>query len=305
MSTPFPSEILLATDGSPDAALAATAAADLAARSGSKLHLVHAWRPLPHYAYPSLLPERYYPPYEKGARVVLEEQLRVVAEVGEIPVEPHLVAGRPADAVLGLAEELGAGLIGVGSRGRLPRLLLGSVSEEVVHRATCPVLVVRGGQEAWPPDSIVLGDDGSLESAEAGELAARFGRLFGAEGYLVHAYPALPAFSETEEALDTRAVSEVFRGAEESLRERAAGLERVLGRRLEVRAAVGDAAGLILGVARDASPALVAVGSRGLGIQEDLRGGFARLGSVSTKVVRAASGPVLVCPRRTPQNGSG
>ncbi|HEU4494739.1 MAG TPA: universal stress protein, partial [Rubrobacteraceae bacterium] len=61
-----PERILLATDGSDDASLAARAAVDLSNRGRAELHVVHAWRPMPHYAYPSLAPERYHPPYEEG-----------------------------------------------------------------------------------------------------------------------------------------------------------------------------------------------------------------------------------------------
>ena len=58
-------KILLATDGSEDAELAATAAMDLSKRTGEELRVVHAWRALPHYSYPSFVPERYQPPYEE------------------------------------------------------------------------------------------------------------------------------------------------------------------------------------------------------------------------------------------------
>jgi hypothetical protein len=46
----FPTKSLLATDGSEDATVAARAAADLSSMTGSELHVVRAWRSLPHYA---------------------------------------------------------------------------------------------------------------------------------------------------------------------------------------------------------------------------------------------------------------
>jgi nucleotide-binding universal stress UspA family protein len=48
-----------------------------------------------------------------------------------------------------LAEEIGAGLIVMGSRGRggVRRALMGSVSDSVVRHAHCPVLVVREERE--------------------------------------------------------------------------------------------------------------------------------------------------------------
>src|SRR3712207_2674630 len=60
--------------------------------------------------------------------------------------------GTPVDAILDLGEEIGADLIVMGSRGHGPlgRLILGSVSEGVVHHAPCPVLVLRGGPKPGP-----------------------------------------------------------------------------------------------------------------------------------------------------------
>ena len=61
-----PETILLATDGSEGAEPAARAAIDLSNRTGAKLHAVHAWVPLPHFAHPGLLPGRYHPPHEES-----------------------------------------------------------------------------------------------------------------------------------------------------------------------------------------------------------------------------------------------
>lgn len=91
----FPSKILLATDGSEDAAVAGRAAADLSRMTDSELHVVHAWRSLPHYAYPSLVPESYHPPYEEGARKILDRQVEQVREAGGSVAEAHLRTGSP------------------------------------------------------------------------------------------------------------------------------------------------------------------------------------------------------------------
>jgi nucleotide-binding universal stress UspA family protein len=237
--------------------------------------------------------------FARDAETLLEEQSATIEHAGGVIAKAHLRYGRAADGILEVAEESGAGMIVMGSRGVGPveRLVMGSVSEEVLHRADLPVLLLRGGERAWPPASVVVGDDASPEARRAAELAASIGGTFGAEGFLVHAYPTLPKISEEEAAFDARIVEEAFRQAEEALKERANWLESTLGRPPEVRAAVGEAAALILGVAREAEPALIAVGSRGLGATERLRKGFTRLGSVSTKIVRAAHGPALVCPR--------
>jgi nucleotide-binding universal stress UspA family protein len=60
-------------------------------------------------------------------------------------VERDVVVGRPADVIVEAAEQPDVGLVVMGARGlsALDRLLLGSVSEHVLHRAPCPVLIVR------------------------------------------------------------------------------------------------------------------------------------------------------------------
>jgi nucleotide-binding universal stress UspA family protein len=233
--------ILLATDGSPDASIAAKAAVDLSNRSGAELHVVHVGRSLSAYARPATMPKEYSLFFAQEAEGLLDEQSESIRHAGGEIARAHMRFGRPADEILKLAEDLGAGLVVLGSRGVGPveRLVMGSVSEDVVHNTHRPVLVARGNEESWPPASIVLGDDTSLEATEAGELAASIGRLFGAEGHVVHAYPTLPRISEDEDTFDARIVEEAFRQAEKALEERGALLESSLGRPLEVKSGSG------------------------------------------------------------------
>jgi nucleotide-binding universal stress UspA family protein len=139
----FPAKILLATDGSEDSRLAARAAADLSDKAGAELHVVHAWQSVPH----PVIDADYY---EAGARKLLKEETEFVSGSGGRVSEAHLVMGAPVDVILDLGEEIGANLIVMGSRGHGPlgRLILGSVSEGVVHHASCAVLVLRGGEKA-------------------------------------------------------------------------------------------------------------------------------------------------------------
>jgi nucleotide-binding universal stress UspA family protein len=60
-------------------------------------------------------------------------------------VERSVVLGQPATEILTAAEEPGVDLVVLGARGLglLGRLVLGSVSDRVVHHAPCPVLVVK------------------------------------------------------------------------------------------------------------------------------------------------------------------
>jgi nucleotide-binding universal stress UspA family protein len=232
---------------------------------------------------------------------VLHEQVERIRGSGVEVAKAHLRTGEPDGGIVGLSEEIGAGLIVMGSRGLGPvgRLLLGSVCEGVVHDARDPVLVARG-EEAWPPQRLIIGDDGSAAARGAGELAARIGRLFGARGVIVHAYLEMPEIDAKVRAFDPRAADDALGRAERTLEGRARELEEVLGSHPRPEIAVGDAAHVLLEEAGegDEKRALIAVGSRELG-----RVGRMRLGSTSTKVLRAARGPVLVCPPADPLNG--
>ncbi|QIN80378.1 universal stress protein [Rubrobacter marinus] len=139
----FPTRILLATDGSPDASLAARSAVELSNSTGSELHVVHVGEFLPTYfAYTEEEPAE----LRQRAREILDGALRGIEEGGGTVAEGHLRLGRPAEEIINLAEEVGAGVVVVGSRGlgALRRAVLGSVSESVVRYAPCPVFVVRG-----------------------------------------------------------------------------------------------------------------------------------------------------------------
>lgn len=301
----FSNKILLATDGSKDAELAAKAAVDLSKRTGAELHVVHAWRPLPHYAYPSLVPEGYQPPYEEGARKILEAQVGRIEEAGISVAEAHLVTGRPADAILDLGDQIGAGLIVVGSRGLGPvkRLLVGSVSESIVHHAKCPVLVVRSGAGSWPPVRVVIGEDLSEDAHSAAKLGITLAKLMEAETLLVHTYEGMPPHPETPPQADRELyeamVDKHLRQVESALEERAAELEQAYDVRPQVRIVPGESAQVLAEIAEEGDgPSLLVVGSRGLGTSERIV-----IGSVSSKVLRAAGGPVLVCPPGAP-NGA-
>jgi nucleotide-binding universal stress UspA family protein len=141
----FPTRILVATDGSREAQLALTTAADLAKGTDSELHVVHVGElPLIYH------PERHayragYEEHEKEAQQLLEAQVDRIEGVGTTEAQAHLRMGRADEEIVELAQSIDAGLIVMGSRGqgRLRRALVGSVSESVVRHAHCPVTIVR------------------------------------------------------------------------------------------------------------------------------------------------------------------
>jgi nucleotide-binding universal stress UspA family protein len=152
----FPARILLATDGSEEARLAAAATADLARQTGSELHAVYVGAALDRGVYASVpggspgvpagpLPGAYQDEARRAARELLESEVKRIKATGGGVTAEHLRVGRADRQIVALAEELDADLVAVGSRGRsgARRALLGSVSDSVVRHAHCSVLVVR------------------------------------------------------------------------------------------------------------------------------------------------------------------
>ncbi len=141
---------MLATDGSEESELAAGVAVELAKSIGAELHLVHVKLPPIIPPYPEVLDWRDdLECADREARELLDEQVKKVEEAGGAVAGVHLREEErpPAGEIIEFAEGLGVGLIVVGSRnqGGIRRALAGSVSDQVVRRARCPVLVVGGG----------------------------------------------------------------------------------------------------------------------------------------------------------------
>ena len=82
---------------------------------------------------------------EQRGREVLDEEVERIRSAGGTIAQAHLMMGEAAREIVHLAEDLGVGLVVIGSRGRggISRALMGSVSDSVVRHAHCPVLVVR------------------------------------------------------------------------------------------------------------------------------------------------------------------
>jgi nucleotide-binding universal stress UspA family protein len=154
----FPTKILLATDSSREAELATQTAVDLARMSDSELHVVYvADDPSIALLYPEAtdpegvemtdpnLQEDLQRRSEQRGRELLDAEVERVHSAGGTVAQAHLTMGEAGREIVHLAEDLSAGLIVMGSRGRggIRRALMGSVSDSVVRHAHCPVMVTR------------------------------------------------------------------------------------------------------------------------------------------------------------------
>jgi nucleotide-binding universal stress UspA family protein len=142
--------IVVGTDGSDTAGKAVHEAAELAKQLGASLEIVSAYEPVSRQR---LREEQRQVPEDLqhmvGAREDVDATLREASEqlkeMGIEKVNVHAREGDPADAILDLAEEIGADLIVVGNKGMTgaKRFLLGSVPNKISHHAPCSVLIVR------------------------------------------------------------------------------------------------------------------------------------------------------------------
>ena len=203
------------------------------------------------------------------------------------PIRTTVPDGHPLEVLTHLAEESGVDLLVVGphGRGRLESILIGSISQSLLHAMPTSVLVAR--KPAPTPLRVLLATDGSLASVAATEYLARF---------------PLPA----EACIEVVTVTDEGGGID-APRERA-WAETVIDTAIEILAAGGkDASPVIrrgdvkrqlLATADELESELIVTGARGLG-------GFAGmvLGSISRALSKAAQCPVLVVAHRPPPNG--
>ena len=171
-----------------------------------------------------------------------------------------IALGHAASALISEVEREQDTLLVVGSNGlgRLAGFVIGSTATEVIHKAPCAVLVARKRSESDEfPNKVVVGVDGSPESAAAYAVARRLSERFNTD--------LSPVLATGGKAVDRRLVDLIVDGRrEDSPDEPVAAL-----------------------VAASADADLLVVGSRGLH-------GLKALGSVSERVAHQARSSVLV-----------
>ena len=214
-----------------------------------------------------------------------------------------LPSSSPARGLHELAERVDADLVVVGSspRGRIGRILAGSVALATLHGAPCSVGIAPVGFAAAAPASltkVTVGYDGSDESQVALAEAIDLARAARAPLRLVTVVEPPPVVygkgaAATQPPRELRqAIAEVMRGRLEQA------VERIpAGVAVEPTLLEGDPAELLAEAAGDPGDVLV-LGSRGYGPLRRVL-----LGSVSTQLVRTAAGPTIVHPRGAGETG--
>jgi universal stress protein A len=143
-------KILVPIDFSDHSSAALDLAIDLAKTHGATLHLLHCY-PIDPGAispYGIVLPEG----FDRDVREAAGRELARWADragAANVAVEQHLSSMFPAEVIARTADELGADLIVMGTRGLsgLKHVLLGSIAERVLRIAHCPVLTVKATEK--------------------------------------------------------------------------------------------------------------------------------------------------------------
>lgn len=145
--------VLVPVDFSDSSKHAVEVAAALASREHVRVTLLHVLQ-VPTSPRPELWLPHYLEEIEGAAGRMLGEWAGVLKAKADVPVATRTLIGSPSAEILtALDADPSVDLVVVGSHGRkgFGRLLLGSVAEQVVRHAPCPVLVAR--RRATPPQS--------------------------------------------------------------------------------------------------------------------------------------------------------
>ncbi len=296
-------KILLAIDGSEPSFTAVAVAKGLTLPAGSEIELLTVvaddrWTygpwPIPAMAHAQRDLER----AQREVLARLEGIATALAADGRT-IRTMVRQGRAASEIVREADRFGAGLILLGARGHgaVDRILVGSVSSEVVDQADCPVLVVR----APGLGRILLATDGSAD----GDLAARFLSLSGIFGtaaikVLSVVDPGMPwwsGISPVDGMVGADVYANVVGAAERHAKKVARFTADTIGSdNVEAEAALrgGDVGSTIVEKANAWHADVVAVGTRGHGALHR-----ALVGSTSRQVLHQAPMSVLVVrPKR-------
>lgn len=262
------SRVLVGVDGSPESLEAARQAGRLLDVAG-ELRLLAAFDIAPALVGgtgPGV--PAYYD--DETQRTIAEAALTAAREqVGEFVATSLVARGNPWQELLHEARNEPTTLIAVGSHGtgRAKGILIGSTATELVHKASCSVLVARKAGSDFPR-RIVIGVDGSPESAAAFVVAKGLADRLGAELW--------PLVAHGGKDVDRAAVAKIVDYHHEDQE--------------------GEAVPSLVAAAADAD--LLVVGSRGLH-------GLRSLGSVSERVAHQARSSVLIVRRGDDADSSG
>ncbi|NHN60250.1 MULTISPECIES: universal stress protein [Halorussus] len=276
-------DILVPTDGSPCAEVAAEYAEDLATRYDATVHALcvvdsRALENAPEY-------DRL-----KAERTEIAERTCANLSVTGIETEQAVRTDVPHTAILRYAADNGIDLVVMGTHGRtgVERYLLGSVTEKVVRRSDVPVLTVKADDDAgatYPYTDILVPTDGSEGAAAAVGPAVDIAGTYDARVHALSVVDTMATGVDVGSDAILDALEEAARAAVSSVEERATAASASA---VETSVEYGTPYREIRSYVDAHEIDLVVMGTRG-------RSGIERylLGSVAEKTVRTSPVPVM------------
>lgn len=279
--------IVVGYDGSEFSKAAFKEAALWVKKHGGKVYLVHAvYFDSEEFAnLPAQLEKR----FELGGKVCLEAKRAIQENVG-IEAESLVCEGEPPDVLIDISRGKSADLIALGTYGRrgLKRLLMGSVTSQVILDAPCDVLVVKRPCSSCTGSyaSILLPFDGSETSRKAMVRAIELSKVDGSRITVIY---VIPRYEEMLEFFRTDAIKNSLRKEAEKVIKEAEKTARDHGVSINTEIREGYPADEIIRASENLKIDLIIMGTYGWrGVNKAI------IGSTSNRVISLATCPILV-----------
>ncbi len=279
--------ILVGFDDSVSSKAALTEAANWTKKHGGKIILVHAvYFDQEEFG---IAPDQLEKRLKVGEKVCVETKEMLASEFG-VDVHSLLCEGDPPEVILEVADGKKADLIVLGTYGRkgINRLLMGSVTSQVIVNSPVDVLVVKKpctkctGTYA----SILVPFDGSDASKKALERACRLSKMDGAGVTVMY---AIPRYEEMIGFFRTSSIQKSLMEEARKITDVAKDFASAQDVRVETVIEEGPAGDKVVAAANRLSSDLIVMGSYGWrGVNKAI------MGSTAERVIMNASCPVLV-----------
>ena len=254
-----------------------------------KLYLVHAvYFDKEEFA---ILPSQMEKRFEMGTRVCKTAKQELQSQVGlNGSVESFVCEGEPPEVLIDIAQGKKADLIALGTYGRkgLKRLLMGSVTSQVILDAPCDVLVVKRpcNECTGSYQSLLVPYDGSEFSKKA---LRRAGEMAKADGGQVTVLYVIPRYEEMMEFYRSDSIKKSLHAEAEKILGEAKKIADGLGISVRTEVREGHASDEIVAAAQKLENDLIAMGTYGWkGVNNAI------MGSTTNRVIAHASCPILV-----------
>ncbi|HTG00349.1 MAG TPA: universal stress protein [Nitrospirota bacterium] len=256
---------------------------------GGKLAMVHAvFFDQEEFA---ILPSQMERRFESGTAFCKNAKQELKAEFGlNGSVESFICQGEPPEVILETAAAKNADLITLGTYGRkgFKRLLMGSVTSQVILNASCDVLVIKKqcAKCTGRYSSLLVPFDGSESSKQALKRACNLSKLDGAEVSVLY---VIPRYEEMVDFLKTETISKSLYHEAEKITDAAKRL--AAGANVQIKAVVqeGHASDKILEIAKAMRNDCIVMGTHGWsGVNKAI------MGSTAERIIAYAECPVLV-----------